>query len=133
MIYLDSTLFLYTLLYPEKEGEKALQFLQHIYGAKLDACTSVLTWDEIVYKLKRLRGQDHALAASQSMVYSQHIVLVPCDKIILQKAHKLMQTYSLLGPRDAIHVATAIHMNCDTIISEDKDFDKIKEIKRKWV
>jgi len=40
-----------------------------------------------------------------------------------------MEKYDL-KPRDAIHLSAAIEHGVFTIISEDKDFDKIKEIER---
>ncbi len=132
MIYLDANFFLTAFLYPDKEGEKVLQLLQSIYAGEQQAITSALTWDEVVYVVQPLRGRDAALLAGQSIFNSRHISIVACDTLIVQKATQWMRVYPFLDPRDAIHLATANHMNCDTIISEDKDFDKIKEIKRKW-
>ncbi len=40
-----------------------------------------------------------------------------------------MEKYDL-KPRDAIHLSAAIEHSVFTIISEDKDFDKVKEIER---
>lgn len=133
MNYLDANFFLTAFLYPNENGVNALHLLQSIYAGEQQAITSVLTWDEVVYVVQPLRGRDAALLAGQSIFNSRHISLVACDTLIIQKAVQCMQIYSFLDPRDAIHLATAIHMKCDTIISEDKDFDKVKEIKRKWV
>ena len=43
---------------------------------------------------------------------------------------KLMDQYKKLKPRDAIHLAVALNFGAKTIISDDGDFDGIKEIER---
>ena len=40
---------------------------------------------------------------------------------------------NILKPSDALHVATMLSNHITTIISEDRDFDKIDSIKRVWV
>jgi predicted nucleic acid-binding protein len=49
---------------------------------------------------------------------------------ILWSAYNLAKRYRL-NPRDVIHLACALNHGIFTIVSEDKDFDKVKEIKRK--
>lgn len=39
----------------------------------------------------------------------------------------------LLNPSDALHVASMMNNGIKEIISEDKDFDKLKEIRRIWI
>ena len=48
---------------------------------------------------------------------------------MLIKAQKLIKFYNI-KPRDALHAATALLQGSNEIISDDIDFDKIKEIKR---
>ncbi|MEM2843174.1 MAG: type II toxin-antitoxin system VapC family toxin, partial [Candidatus Bathyarchaeia archaeon] len=48
---------------------------------------------------------------------------------------KLIEKYLLkysLKPSDAIHLATIEKTGAHHIVSENKDFDKIKEVKRIW-
>ena len=40
-----------------------------------------------------------------------------------------MKKYSVLKPRDAIHLAVALSANASTFITDDSDFLVIKEIK----
>ncbi len=54
---------------------------------------------------------------------------IKLDRKIIDKAQDLITNYSI-NPRDAIHAATAIINNISEIISDDSDFDVIKEIKR---
>ena len=41
-----------------------------------------------------------------------------------------MKSYESLKPRDAIHLSAALSVNVSTIVSDDSDFDDVKEIKR---
>jgi hypothetical protein len=50
--------------------------------------------------------------------------------IDIAKMIELSQSYPEISPRDLIHVATATRNNVDGILSVDRDFDRIKEIKR---
>jgi len=54
---------------------------------------------------------------------------VNVDETVLTQAQRLMEKYKL-GPRDAIHIACALVRKTRCIISDDEDFDKIKEITR---
>ncbi len=58
------------------------------------------------------------------------ISVKPADIIL---AFELMDSYSKLKPRDAIHLAVALNSGAETIISDDSDFDEIKEIKKEKI
>ena len=47
----------------------------------------------------------------------------------LLRVQELMEKYEI-KPRDAIHVATALENDIEIIVSYDRDFDKLEEIKR---
>jgi len=42
-----------------------------------------------------------------------------------------MKMYKFLKPRNAIHIVAAISAGASVIVSDDSDFDNIKEIKRR--
>ena len=48
---------------------------------------------------------------------------------IVVRAHLITEKYNI-QPRDALHAATALCNGATEIISDDSDFDKIKELKR---
>lgn len=48
----------------------------------------------------------------------------------LSTAQLLMDRYPL-KTRDSIHVALALNQNIQTVITDDDDFDVVKEIQRK--
>ena len=129
-IYLDSTAFIWPALYEDKKAMAARDLIKNIREGRQNAATSVLTFDEVVWKIKKERTLDAALMAGNAILQMSGLSLIEVNHETLLKAYELIELYKL-HPRDAIHAACAINRNIMIIISEDKDFDKIKELKRK--
>jgi len=55
--------------------------------------------------------------------------LLGVKKSTVFRAQELVEKYRM-RPRDAIHAAVALENKITTIVSYDKDFDEMKEIKR---
>lgn len=89
--------------------------------------TSVLSWDEITFIVRKFLGKEIAEMEGKKFFNLPNFIFVDAKKDIIIKAQKLSEEYNL-KPRDAIHAATALSHNIDEIISEDEDFDKIKEL-----
>ena len=58
------------------------------------------------------------------------IYVINVDESIITQAQRLMNKYRL-SPRDSIHAASAIERRVEILISDEEDFDQVKEIKRK--
>lgn len=127
--YLDSNVFLYPLLYEDDKAKIAEGVLSDFLNKKFIAYTSVLTWDEFVYGLRREKGKEISEAEGEKFLKLPSLLFLDAKLSILIKAQELMIKYSL-KPRDAIHAATAIVNGITEIVSDDSDFDKIKEVKR---
>jgi predicted nucleic acid-binding protein len=53
--------------------------------------------------------------------------LIEADARVLSSAQNLLERY-MVPPRDSIHLASAIVRNVRIVVSDDEDFDKVKEI-----
>lgn len=127
--YLDSNVFIYPLLYEDKRAKFFENILLELVEGKFKGFTSVLTWDELVYILLRQKGKDIATSEGEKFLRFPNVSFVGANLSIVSDAQKLIKKYSL-KPRDAIHVASALNLKVDEIVSDDSDFDKVKEIKR---
>ena len=132
MIYLDANLFIYSAIYSDERGKSAQKTLQNILTSSEPACTATLTWDEVVYVVKKHRNLKQAIEIGRSMMNMKNLSLINVTPEILKKAEDIMTKYKI-EPRDAIHAACCIQQNATSIISEDSDFDQIQEFKREWV
>ena len=129
--YIDSNIFLYPIIYEETiEGVlEAKSYLLQIAKGELNACTASLTWDEIVWVVRKYIDPDTSKIKGEQFLIFPHLKILDVDFNIIQKAHELLEVFHI-KPRDAIHAASALNYNCTDIISDDQDFEKVKGLIR---
>ena len=132
MLYIDSNVFLYATLSRERVGVRARTLLGEVQKRREDACSSTLTFDEIVWSVKRYRGRKDAIAAGEAFLGFTNLRLIPVDRELLAQALEIIKRYQL-DPRDSIHAASAISANVDAIVSTDEHFDRIAGLRRKGI
>jgi predicted nucleic acid-binding protein len=151
-IYLD-TMVLYTFVRAEPQVQPVLHdFFKGMEKGLFQAYTSILTFDELAYRLTlagirdRYRGSplDHFRKAEfriMSEVYP-HVVPVlvalrrfPNLHVVDAAAADVDQmvdimTNNMLRPRDALHVATMRKVNCKNVATNDAHFDQVPDLNR---
>ena len=132
MIYLDSNIFIFACLSSDELGERSRQLLRSVEQGNTEAATSVLSFDEIVWAVKKYRGVKEAIAAGEAFVNMLGLVLIPADEPVIRLSIDLMKRYSF-DPRDANHAASAILCRAESLVSMDSHLDKLEELPRKQV
>lgn len=127
--YLDSSVFIYPLLYSDSKSERFEKILYDLAKGRFYGFTSVLTWDEVFHVLKKKRGKNLAIEECEKFLRFPNLKLLDTGFYLVYEAQNFVKKYSI-GPRDAIHVATSLKKGIKEIISPDKDFDNVKEVKR---
>jgi len=130
MLYLDSNVFLYAALNNEEIGDRARNLLKQVQSGKEQASSSALTFDEVVWAVKKYRNLENAIIAGEAFLNFPNLKLIPVNEDLLAVALDLIKKYGL-DPRDSIHGAAAILNKVEAIVSTDEHFDKIKELHRK--
>jgi len=109
--------------------QKAKELILRMSEGKEIFYTSLITVDELIWAVMK-RKIDRNTAIKQGLLLHQlPIKFVPLITSISLKALDLMQAYQI-SPRDALHAASCIEVKASALITDDNDFDKIKEIKR---
>ncbi|MBE0520640.1 MAG: PIN domain-containing protein, partial [Candidatus Methanoperedenaceae archaeon] len=98
---------------------------------KMFACTSFLTFDEVYYKVNKVKGTDIAVTNLEAFLTIPNLRFINVDDSVVWKALELIRKYKIL-PRDAIHAASAYIAGAEIIYSQDSDFDNITGLKRIW-
>jgi len=128
MIYLDSNVFIAAAIDTGKEGEAARKTLAGLTPDN-KGCTSFLTLDEVIWKVRKHRGSQEALRAGRAMLDSPAITFIEVDSKVARDALDIMEKLSF-DPRDAIHAASMKAAGCNQIASFDAHFDKLPASKR---
>jgi len=132
VIYIDASVFVFAALNTENAGDEARSLLRDVQTGKLEATSSALTFVELVWAVKRNRTSEDAIASGEAFLNMPRLRLADVDGNILARALALMRKYRL-DPRDSIHAASALTEGAELIISTDKHFDKIREIRRRGI
>lgn len=148
-LYVDTMIFYDHLRATEPA---TIGFFERIKQGDLWAFTSVLTFDELAYRvllaqirdkyagspLDHLRNNEAKLIAefypSISPVLQRwhtfpNLVIVDVTASDILEMHRNILGYQL-RPRDALHLATMRRAGCIQIVSHDSGFDEVPEINR---
>ena len=129
MLYLDANIFIYAATNTEEQGEKAGALLQKVQSGEEKAKTSVLTFDEVFWAIKK-HNVKLAFEICDALLNFPNLEIIPADRELALSALQLIKRHNLT-PRDALHAATAISEKVDCIVSTDAHFDRIRGLKRK--
>jgi predicted nucleic acid-binding protein len=128
--FLDSSFLVY-LNTMTSDGRKSLdELFRNLLQEQL--YINMLIVDEVLY----VSGKQ-GLPYSVTLNFLRAIILpyaeiAPIEEEDLKPAEKYLLNYSL-KPSDAIHLATMEKVGASHIVTEDEDFDKVKEVKRIWL
>ena len=123
-------MFIHAALNPTELGQEAQRLLTRVENEEIEASTSALTVDEVVWVVKRMRGMDQALEVGDALLNMRGLELIPVDENVLRDSIGLMRLHGF-DPRDAIHAASALRRGADAIISSDSHFDSLGKPPRK--
>jgi len=130
MIYLDSNVFIYACLSSDAIGERSRNLLRGVERGEVDAASSTLSFDEIVWAVKKYRTMEQAISAGEAFINMLKLSLVPVDETVVRYAIEVMKRYGF-DPRDSIHTASAILCRAEALMSSDPHFDRLKELQRR--
>jgi predicted nucleic acid-binding protein len=103
--------------------------LEQILNGELNAATNVEVHQEILHRYLALGQPDRAREVSEDF---QALVpnVLPVTIQELMRSRELSIKYPGLPSRDLVHLAVMLSNGIDTIVSADRHFDNLSEIKR---
>ena len=127
--FLDAAVFMYAGGGDHPLRAPCQALLQRAKDGSLAATTSAEVVQEIVHRFVALRRVPIGLAIARDALAVFRPVL-PFTDAVVRRIPDLVERYPGLSARDLVHVATCIEEGIATIISPDRAFDEVTEIRR---
>jgi predicted nucleic acid-binding protein len=123
-VYLDANIFIYLLEGSPDFRRRSLNILDEIEYRSGVLCTSEITIAECLAGARK-QGASHLVTRYMSLFNgSGAMELAPVSRAVLFDAANIvgLTKYKLV---DAIHLATAMHMGCEVLFTNDRDMRPI--------
>lgn len=128
-VMLDSNVPMYAAGQKHSYRAACRQLLQRIVAGQLDAVTDVEVHQEILHRYLALGLSAKAREVSEDFqTLVPRVLSVTIQDIV--RARELSVIYPDLPARDLIHVAVMLHNDLGEIVSADRHFDSVSEIRR---
>ena len=118
-LYLDSNIFMYALEGHELYWTVLQRLFQHIASQQILVCTSELALAECLVMPLKLNNQPLAELYKTHLTSHAGLECVLLSREILIQAAQLRADLNIKLP-DAIHVATALAVECDSLLTNDQ-------------
>ena len=84
---------------------------------------------EIFHRYRAIRRPELAVTVAERAM-DMFAPVLPVTHAVMRRVPDLVARYPDLASRDLIHVATCIHEGITEIISADRGFDRVSELRR---
>jgi uncharacterized protein len=127
--FLDTSILMYAAGSSHPLREPCRDALSRAVSHRATLVTNSEVLQEIIYRCFSIGKAEIARVVYQSAV-GLCAEILPVGEEHTERALELLSKYPEISPRDAIHIATMETAGITQILSTDKDFDDLKEIRR---
>jgi uncharacterized protein len=128
-LFIDTAVIMYAGGGDHPLREPCGQIIERVGAGELDAVTSTEVVQEIVHRFMAIRRPDIAGSMARRTM-DTFAPVIPITHALLRRVPDLIDRYPTLSARDLVHVATCIHEGIVEIVSPDRGFDVVKELRR---
>jgi len=128
-VFVDTAVPMYAAGGDHPMRDPCLRILEMIRQGDVDGVTSVEVVQEISHRFLAVRRPDFARQLAID-VLDLFAPVLPITHAMMRRVPELALRYPSLQARDLVHVATCIHEGITEIVSPDKAFDQVSELRR---
>jgi uncharacterized protein len=127
--FIDTAVMMYAAGSEHPMRTACRSLMRKILTGEVDGVTSVEVVQEVLHRYRSI-GQPETgrLLALDTM--DTFAPVLPITHAVMRRVPDLASRYPRLQARDLVHVATCIHEGITEIISPDRGFDEVAEVKR---
>jgi predicted nucleic acid-binding protein len=128
-LFVDANVFLYAIGADSPHRAPCRDVLLAVGQGKLDGITSSEVLQEVLHvRARRVSVADAAGAVRAAAELVAEVL--PVTSLDVLEACELLEAHSGLGARDALHAAVMKNSQVHVLVSVDRDFDVIPDLKR---
>ena len=128
-VFLDTAIFMYAAGSDHPLRAPCRTVLARAVRGEIPGATSAEVIQELVHRYLSIRRLDAAASVAREVLGSFGPVLA-VDHAVVARLPELVSRYPSLETRDLVHAATCIEEGITDIVSPDRGFDQIREIRR---
>ncbi|AFL66163.1 type II toxin-antitoxin system VapC family toxin [Desulfurococcus amylolyticus] len=132
-VFIDSPLLIYLNTMADHKARIIYENFYIDMLTRYKPYTDVLVLDELIYISKKKYGIPYNITIEfiESNVLP-YISITSLGEEEYKQAIKFLSNYNL-KPSDSLHLGAMINNGINTIVSEDREFDKIPIVRRLWI
>ena len=128
-VFIDTAILMYAAGAQHPFRAPCRRIVEAVGRRSIDAVTSTEVIQELVQRYAAIgRRAEGAELATRSL--DLFAPVLPITHALMRRVPDLVGRYPSLTARDAIHVATCLHEGIAEIVSADRAFDAVTEIRR---
>lgn len=128
-VFIDTAIIMYGAGGEHPLRAPSRQILSRIGQGALDGVISVEVIQEILHRFVRV-GRPEFGRAQAAEAMDLFAPVLPITHALMRRVPELALKYPTLDARDLVHVATCVHEGIADIISPDRGFDLVAEVRR---
>jgi hypothetical protein len=128
-VFVDTSVIMYAAGREHPMRDACVRIMRAVDERQIEATTSTEVVQEVLHRFLSINRPDIARSLAASTLDTFAPVL-PVTHALMRRVPDLAGRYPSLAARDLIHVATCIHEGITEILSTDRGFDAVQEVRR---
>lgn len=128
-VFIDTAVVMYAAGADHRLKEPCQRILAQVADGGLDAVVSIEVVQEIIHRFMALRRPEQGASIARDTL-DLFAPVLPVTHAVMRRMPELVEAYPDLAARDLVHVATCLQEGIREIVSPDRGFDRVAEIRR---
>ena len=128
-VFIDTAVIMYAAGSEPALRAPCQRILSQVADGELDAVTSVEVVQEILHRFGALRRPEQGASIARDTL-DLFAPVLPITHAVMRRLPDLVERHRGLAARDLVHVATCLQEGIAEIVSPDRGFDDIPELRR---
>jgi uncharacterized protein len=129
IVFIDTSVVMYAAGGDHPLRDPCQRIIEGISDGSIDGVTSAEVVQEILHRFLAIGRQEEGATLAERTQDLMAPVL-PITHALMRRVPLLAGRYPSLAARDLVHVATCLHEGITEIVSTDRGFDQVAELRR---